>query len=179
MTGFANTAKVISSKMSKPRGRSAEKIGRDAFIYLAPKTEGQAEDFAQCGPCRMFVPEAALKGSELKGDRCIIHGSFVALDDDDSCGFMVPWPTPDGSPNPEVVADHARELIKMIPGSVSPEDSGLVDRRVQCHRCKFPEDKQVMRCGLYAALNRQFADIFDLKVEIEPHACCNAQTPRK
>ncbi len=147
-----------------------DKIGRDAFLYLPPK-KGVEEDFAQCGPCRMFVPE--VEGRE--GGRCVIHGSEVEVDEDDSCGFMVPWPSPDGAPNPEIVEDHAEELAKGIPGSVSPEYSGLVSRRVQCHRCRFMEEGPT--CGLYVELNR--SSNFDLEVEIEAHACCNAQMPIK
>lgn len=144
-----------------------ERITRDAFLYLAPKKDKAT--FAQCGPCRMFVPE--VEGRE--GGRCVIHGSDVEIDEDDSCGFMVEWPTPDGKPNPEVVKDHAEELAKGIPGSVTPEESGLVDRRVQCHRCRYMEDGPT--CGLYAKLN-QMSD-FDLDEKIERNACCNAQMP--
>ncbi len=148
----------------------ADKVGRDAFLYLAPKKD--EEDFAQCEACRMFVPE--VEGRE--GGRCVIHGSDVEIDEDDSCGFMVEWPTPDGKPNPEVVEDHAEELAKGVPGSVTPEESGLVSRRVQCHRCRFMVEGP--RCGLYMELNR-VSNNFDLVVEIEEHACCNAQMPIK
>lgn len=152
-----------------------ERVERDAFIYLEPGTAALAEDFAQCGPCRMFVPEEYLDG-KLIGDRCIIHGSKVAIDDDDSCGFMVPWPTKDGKPNAEVVKQHAAELLKMIPGSVNPAESGLVSRRVQCHRCRFAK-KGVTECGLYAELNSTLPDYFDLDTDITRNSCCNAQTP--
>ena len=150
----------------------ADKITRDAFLYLPPKA-GIEEDFAQCGPCRMFVPEVEGR----KGGRCVIHGSEVEVDDDDSCGFMVPWPTPNGKANLEVVHDHAEELAKGIPGSVTPEQSGLVSRRVQCHRCRFAE-RAAGVCGLYEELNR-ISSKFDLDPKIEPHACCNAQIPIK
>ena len=151
-----------------------EKITRDAFIYLPPKN-GVADNFAQCGPCRMFVPSKFLPEG-FEGARCIIHGSRVVIDEDDSCGFMVPWPTPDGSPNKKVMQDHANELAKEIPGSVTPEQSGLVSRRVQCHRCKWANETAT-RCGLYVSLNKKMGDKFDLAEDIEPHACCNAQTP--
>ncbi len=156
-------------------GEGAGKIGRDTFLYMAPKP-GQEEDFAQCGPCRMFVPQEVL-GEKFDGDRCIAHGSFVELDEDDSCGFFLPWPTPDGKPVPAVVEDHAAELRKGITGSVTSLESGLVSRRVQCHRCRFP-NKEVTRCGLYEALNRKLPDEFALDPNIERHACCNAQEPR-
>lgn len=152
-----------------------KKVERNAFLYLEPKTTSQREDFAQCGPCRMFVPEKLLEG-KLIGDRCIIHGSTVVIDEDDSCGFMVPWPNPD-KPNTQVMKDHAEELLKMIPGSVTPDESGLVDRRVQCHRCRFTDNRAV-KCGLYENLNKTFPYMFDLNPEITPNSCCNAQTPR-
>lgn len=153
-----------------------EKIGRDAFIYLAPPAGHEEKDFAQCGPCRMFVPQKAL-GEGSSGSRCIIHGSFQEVDEDDSCAFMVAWPTPDGSPVPKVVADHAAELRKGITGSVTPIESGLVSRRVQCHRCRFPNSK-VTRCGLYEDLNARLPKVFNLDPNIQPHACCNAQMPK-
>lgn len=153
-----------------------DKIERDAFLFLVPKFPGKQQNFAQCVDCRMFVPEKFLNG-KMSGDRCIVHGSNVKIDDDDSCGFMVPWPTEGGKPNPEVVADHAAELLKMIPGSVDPEESGLVSRRVQCHRCRFA-DGAVANCGLYETLNDAFPDVFDMDPEIETHSCCNAQMPK-
>ncbi len=148
------------------------KITRDAFLFLKPKH--LADDFAQCGPCRMYVPPESL-GS--KTGACILHGSKVEIDEDDSCGFMAPWPTPDGKPNPKVVQDHAAELLKNIPGSVTPADSGLVSRRVQCHRCIYA-DTTVSKCGLYAKLNRLMGDEFNLDTRIERHSCCNAQEPK-
>ncbi len=161
------------SRRSQPTSSKEEtdKITRDAFLYLPPK-EGAEEDFAQCGACRMFVPDRLLPDGE--GGRCIIHGSKVEIDEDDSCGFMVPWPTPDGSPVEHVMEDHAAELEKDIPGSVTPEQSGLVSRRVQCHRCKFEKDN-VTRCGLYEIINKALPELFNLDVDIEEHACCNAQ----
>ncbi len=154
----------------------SEKIERDAFLYLEPHQDDLEEDFAQCGPCRMFVPEKSLPG--FTGSRCIIHGSSVEIDEDDSCGFMLPWPTADGKPNAEVVKDHAAELAKMIPGSVTSEESGLVSRRVQCHRCKFPTDAKITTCGLYVTLNKKLPEVFALDPTIKRHACCNAQMPK-
>ena len=152
------------------------RITRDAFLFLTPRSKPQQEDFAQCGPCRMLVPEEYFE-EKLQGDRCIIHGSKVEIDDDDSCGFMVPWPTPNGAPVERVVEDHAAELLKIIPGSVTPKESGLVSRRVQCHRCRFGEESATI-CGLYRLLNQSFPDMFDLDESITPHSCCNAQEPK-
>lgn len=148
------------------------KVTRDAFLYLAPKKD--KKNFAQCIDCRMFVP--MVEGYE--GGRCVIHGSNIEIDGDDSCGFMVEWPTPDGKPNPKVVKDHAEELAKGIPGSVTPKESGLVDRLVQCHRCFFERDN-VTWCFLFDFMNKMAPEIFDFDINIERHACCNAQTSKK
>ncbi len=149
------------------------KVTRAAFIYLEPKGRDDKGVFAQCWSCRMYVPEV----SGRDGGRCVIHGSEVDIDADDSCGFWVDWPTPDGEPNPEVVADHARELAKGIPGSVKPVESGLVDERVQCRHCEFAE-AEAEHCGLYAKLNRRLGSEFDADPKIKPHACCNAWVKR-
>jgi hypothetical protein len=146
------------------------KIKRDAFLYLAPESTQEDRDFAQCGSCRLFVPG---KDHGL----CVIHGSKVNIGADDSCGFFVPWATPDGKPKKEVVDTHAGELSKGLPASVTPEESGLVDRLVQCHRCRFAADAAATKCSLYADLNEKFPEAFDLDTAIEPHACCNAQIP--
>lgn len=151
------------------------KIARDAFLYLEPKTAAAGQDFAQCGPCRMFVPGSYVAPT-LKGGRCILHGAKVEIDEDDSCGFMVPWP--DVEPVDSVIRDHAAELVAGIAPSVTPDESGLVDRLVQCKRCLFPRDAAVTRCGLYEDLNAALPAQFALDPTIEPDACCNAQTPR-
>lgn len=146
-----------------------EKIGRDAFIYLDPgKTPKKA--FAQCGPCRMFVPHEALDGFR-KHDLCIIHGSNVKVDEGYSCGLMVGWPK--GKPNPDVVKDHAAELKKNIPGSVTPEQSGLVDRQVRCENCDY-HNAEAGKCGLYGMLNAKFPKVFDLDEKVDEYGCCNA-----
>lgn len=147
------------------------KIGRDAFVFLLPPTAEEAEDFAQCGPCRMFVPGSYLDSRSGSG-RCVIHGSDTEVDEDDSCGLFVPWPT--GEADEGVIRAHAAELMKDVPGSVTPEESGLVSRQVQCHRCRF-EENDATKCGLFAELNRTLPEKFDLDTKIEPHACCNAQ----
>ncbi len=168
-----NDSEAIVSD-AKEVSQNSVKITRDAFIYFAPKTKGEEKMFAQCGACRMFIPGERFDDNV---GRCILHGTAVTVDDDDSCAFMAPWPTPDGSPNPEVVGDHAAELKKDIPGSVTPIESGLVSRLVQCHRCKFSK-RNASVCGLYEKMNNSMPSVFNLKIEIEPHGCCNAQEPR-
>ena len=155
----------------------ADLVDRSAFLYLEPK-KGNEKEFAQCGTCRLFVPGPKGSGGEAGETlgRCVIHGSYVDIDEDDSCGFYVPWPTPGGVPIPKVVADHKAELEKGIQGSVTAVESGLVDREVQCHRCRFAE-VGATRCGLYVELNKKMPDKVLLNPKIEPHACCNAQMP--
>lgn len=148
-----------------------ERITRDAFLFLDPGVNPKA-DFAQCGPCRMFVPDEALKGFR-DHDLCIIHGSDVKVDEGYSCGFMCGWPT--GKPNPKVIADHAAELRKGIPGSVTPTDSGLVDRPVRCQNCDYHNAARG-RCGLYEELNDKFPTMFNLDPVVTPYSCCNANT---
>ncbi len=151
---------------------SFEKIKRDAFVYLAPKPrDKKPQDFAQCISCRKFVPHV----DGLKGSRCAEHGSKVVVDEGYSCGFWDDWATPDGKPNAEVVANHAAELANIVPGSVTPEESGLVDRQVRCENCEFFGAKH-KHCHLYKGLNESLPEVFDLDINVEPDACCNAQT---
>ncbi len=167
---------AAAQPQAKQQNPSKNRITRDAFVFLTPKSDKQKEDFAQCGPCRMFVPEESLSG-KMDGDRCIVHGSKQKIGEYYSCGLFVSWPTSDGSPVAHVVKDHAKELLKIIPGSVTPKDSGLVDRRVQCHRCEFSEDGNT-KCGLYSRLNQAMPEIFNLDEKITPNSCCNAQEPK-
>jgi hypothetical protein len=152
-----------------------DKIGRDAFLYLEPKSHDDVEYFAQCGPCRFFVPQKAL-GTKFDSGRCILHGSHVPINEEDSCGFFADWP--DGKVARETVYRNAAELKRMIGGSVTGEESGLVARRVQCHRCRFAGNRQATRCGLYDELNKKLPTAFALDPNIKPHACCNAQMPK-
>ncbi len=140
------------------------KYGRGPFIYLEPRPIDGDADYAQCGSCRMFVPEM---------QRCIIHGAKVDVDEDDSCGFWVPWPK--GERVQHVIDDHAAELKKGVGPSVTPEESGLVDDRVQCHRCVQFDSKQ-SKCALYDELNKMLPKLFDIPTKVHPHACCNAWT---
>ncbi len=146
-----------------------EKIERDTFLYLDHGVSPE-DNFAQCGPCRMFVPGEAMGGGP---DRCIIHGSRVKVGEGYSCGFMCGWPT--GKPNPKVIADHAAELKKDIPGSVTPEESGLVDRPVRCENCEYFDDDE-SKCRFYGMLNKGFPAVFRLDDNVDEYSCCNANT---
>lgn len=151
---------------------ATEKNTRDAFLYLEPKKKKLRKEFAQCSTCRMFVPDEYTEG---KIDLCIIHGSDVKVGEGYSCGMYAPWPK--GTPEEKVMQNHAKELSGGLPGSFTPEESGLVEREVRCENCEFhrPDEGE---CGLYALLNKKMPDYFDLDVKVEPHGCCNANIQR-
>lgn len=150
-----------------------EKVTRAAFIYLEPKLRDDKETFAQCWSCRMFVPEV----EGLKGGRCIIHGSKVEVSLGATCGFYVDWPTPKGECDPAVVKAHAEELAGGIAASVTPEESGLINEKVQCRRCVFGENNATI-CAFFRALNLRAPSVSDFDTKIKPNACCNAWTEK-
>ena len=123
----------------------SQKVTRDAFLYLGPKGD------KQCGTCRDWVS---------KDNRCRILGPSVNVTASMSCGLYV-YGTPLRPGNP----------TKAI---VTPEEAGLVDRKVRCENCRWGGSE----CGLYKLLNEQQPDIFDLDTKIHPKGCCNAQEPK-
>lgn len=141
-----------------------EKVLRDAFLFL----KGNSAEFAQCVTCRMFIPEGFTPDGV---DRCIGHGSKVGVGEEWSCGFYSKWPR--GKPEETVIKNHAKELSGGLPGSFTPEESGLVARKVRCINCAF-FDKD--KCGLYIKLNKALPDIFELDENVEKFDCCNANT---
>ena len=86
----------------------ASKIGRDAFLYLAPRIP--FEQFAQCSTCKMYT-----------GIACSIMAQ-ESVPPTASCGFYIP-----GGINP---------LLTPQP-LVSSIEAGLVDREVRCENCAF------------------------------------------
>lgn len=146
-----------------------QKITRDAFLYFNHRTNSPKKQFAQCVTCRKFVPHEYM-GDKSTTDLCVEHGSKVKVGEEWSCGVYTIWPK--GSPNPQVIRDHAGELAKGIPGSVTPEESGLVERQVRCENCYFYE----RTCNLYFQLNSLLPTIFDLDIHVDEYGCCNAQT---
>src|SRR5581483_1723960 len=99
----------------------AEKIKRDAFLYLAPARGG--DEFAQCETCHLY--NGGKKLCSLMGDTKVLPS--------DSCGFYVP-----GEPSDDI------EVFALV----SPAEAGLVHREVRCENCEyFKSDKG--RCGLY------------------------------
>lgn len=151
------------------------KNNRDAFLYFNHRPNSPKTEFAQCVTCRMFVPSEYM-GTDDDMDLCIAHGSKVKVGEEYSCGLYSGWPK--GPPNPQVIRDHAAELSKGIPGSVTPAESGLVEREVRCQNCFFfkPDEK---KCGLYMALNKALPELWDLDENVDPFGCCNANIERK
>lgn len=122
----------------------SSKITRNAFLYMEPS--GDHDEFAQCGSCENFSPESKSCKWFTKED---------PVDGDDSCGLYA-FGTP-----------HEQESL----GTVTKEEAGFVQRRVQCHRCRFGGQP---KCRLYMMLNRMAPQNFDLNEKIKKNACCNA-----
>lgn len=169
---WADIQKKYIAPISRP---GAIKNNRDAFLYFDPSPKSPKDKFAQCETCRMFVPDEYMGGKEGNEsddmDLCIAHGSNVKVGETFSCGLYAGWPK--GPPNPEVIKDHARELKKGIPGSVTPDESGLVDRQVRCENCIFHLKKN-STCHLYDMLNKTLPKYWDLDIHVDPKGCCNA-----
>lgn len=157
------------SKFGRDAKAKVPKITRDAFVYLNPISEVSKNRFAQCETCRLWVPG-------FEGGGCIIHGSKqVPITASMSCALFIAWP--DGKPEPDAVQNHLAELQKDIPGVVTPEESGLVDREVRCENCDY-FDSGKAKCGLFEKLNKAMPDIFDLQTDVDAYGCCNAQEPK-
>ncbi len=109
------------------------------------------KEFAQCGTCWLFHAEK---------ERCAILGPDFVVDDDDSCCFYIKGEVPKDL-----------KLVKRV----TPKDAGFVERAVRCENCLYGGSGE---CKLYKMLNEKFPDVFDLDEQIEPRACCNANTPR-
>ena len=127
------------------------KIKRDAFLYMDPK--GDKSKFAQCGTCMMFT-----------GSTCTIIGPDVKITAEMSCNLYV-----HGKPMPEEKG-HEMKLV-------TPEEAGLVDRKVRCENCEYG-DASRLKCVLFEKLNKELSESFDLDPNIKAQGCCNAQVPR-
>jgi hypothetical protein len=49
-------------------------------------------------------------------------------------------------------------------------------RAVRCENCRW-FDVGYSSCGLYSKLNAALPALFALDSKVDPHGCCNAQTP--
>ena len=128
------------------------KIGKSSFLYLEPKS--QTKNHAQCETCMMWTGP--------KSNTCTIHGKDVKVTKTMSCGFYI-----EGKPVPDAAGQEHK--------FVTPEESGLVDRKVRCENCEHA-NKEDKTCMLFEALNEELSDYFDLDTKIDPKGCCNAQT---
>lgn len=147
---------------------------RDAFLYFNHRPNSPKAEFAQCITCRMFVPDEYM-GTDNDKDLCVAHGSKVKVGEEYSCGLYSGWPK--GPPNPQVIRDHAAELKKGIPGSVTPQESGLIDREVRCENCHFFRAAE-SKCHLYEMLNQALPELWDLDENVDRYGCCNANIER-
>lgn len=96
-----------------------------------------------------------------KSKTCTIHGGKEEVTGDMSCGFYV-----EGGPMPDMAGEeHA---------SVTPEESGLYTGKVRCENCEYYSDEE---CTLYEELNEEMPKAFDLDINVQPQACCNAFIP--
>jgi Pyruvate/2-oxoacid:ferredoxin oxidoreductase delta subunit len=163
---LSDLVKVAVSKAVK----GGIKNTRDAFLYFNHRPNSPKTQFAQCVTCRMFVPDEYM-GTDNDKDLCIAHGSKVGVGEEWSCGVYSPWPK--GSPVPEVIRNHAAELKKGIPGSLTPKETGLVNRKVRCQNCYFFKAGP-KKCNLYELLNKALPELFDLDENVDPYGCCNA-----
>ncbi len=133
-----------------------KKRTRDAFLYFAPR--GKGDDFAQCRSCMMWN---GADGEEP--NRCHIHGPNIVVTGDATCGIFVKGPP------------HKAKLM----AATTPHESGLEKREVRCENCNdFRRWGGKARCMFYQQLNEEFPNFFDLDVNIEAEACCNANVPR-
>lgn len=147
--------------------------GRDAFIFMKYDPRIPPEYFAQCIGCRRFVP---FKFTDGKIDLCIDHGSEVKVGEYYSCGVFAKWPR--GKPEEKVIKNHAAELAGGLPGAMTPEESGLVERPVRCINCRFFMSG-AGHCGLYIALNTDQPKLWKLDIRVEKYDCCNANLERE
>lgn len=126
------------------------KITRDAFLYMEP--DGSEPDYGQCSACRMFLLNT-----------CSLHGPDVEVEGGASCGLFVP-------------GEYDASEKKHSQPSVTPDESGLVEREVRCENCAYYEEDE-QECELFEMLNEKFPDQFDLDERVAPEGCCNAQVP--
>jgi hypothetical protein len=111
-------------------------------------------NFAQCGSCRFWMPEAKL---------CALFVPEPEVTAEATCGLYVYGRPGDNQPRRP---------------SVWPRDAGLETREVRCENCfHFRPDNQ--GCHLFFTLNEQLPELFQLNTQVHPRGCCNANTPSR
>jgi len=118
--------------------------------FLYMEPRWPLQQFAQCATCAHF----------LQG-RCALFWQTDPVTAGDSCGLYVHGPN----------ATSGAPL-----GLLRPAEAGFVARAVRCENCAF-FDAGV--CGLYRQLNSALPQVFALDPQVNPKACCNAQTEAK
>lgn len=141
----------LTGKKIVLEAKEADKIGRDAFLYMDPKGSDK-KAFAQCGTCVMS-----------RGKTCAILGPNTYITDEMSCGLYLP-------------GDPIEELKDKELKLVTSKEAGLVDRKVRCENCKSFDSTQ-NTCLLFEALNK--LPQFKLDVKVDKQGCCNAQMPKE
>ena len=137
---------ISLSELIKEVKKSKERVKRDAFLYLEPK----GKDFAQCVTCRMWT------GPD--GNTCSIMGK-TKVTGDMSCGLYV-----NGKPSSNLKGKEQ--------SNVTPEQAGLVKRKVRCENCRSFDNGV---CMLFKTLNDSNTELFDLDEKVNVQGCCNAQ----
>lgn len=133
-----------------------DKITRVAFLYMAPTEDsyGDPDVFAHCQSCYSWMGK--------KRERCYILGKKLEVKADDTCALYV-----NGEPEIER-AGNEKSLV-------SAEEAGFMKGPPQCKRCYW---YAIGLCGLFAKLNMEDPDHYDLKVSVKANACCNGFTPQ-
>lgn len=119
-----------------------KKYTTQVLVYLKP--QGKPEDHSLCKSCRMWEAN----------NKCSIHGD-VRVGPEFSCNLYV-----NGKPG----------AMDKVEKNVTPQESGLSSKPVQCQRCKWFGDG---KCGLFEMLNKSAPDTFNLDEKVDPNGCCN------
>lgn len=122
---------------------------RSAFGYMEPHPA--IPDFAQCGTCRLWLKPHA---------NCFWYAEKDKVTAADSCIMYVQGP-PCTDPTVTCV------------DQLTPEETGFHKGAVRCENCDAYL-KEINSCNLYVKLNRAFPQLFKLKTNVKPKACCNA-----
>lgn len=122
------------------------KIDRSAFIYMQPKEP--VSSFAQCSTCAQFLPTKR---------RCAIFTGNDKVVKTASCALYV-----HGIPHDD----------QQIINSTNPQEAGYINASVRCENCEHFDGRNT--CQLFAKLNNQLPDMFDLDTNVNSKGCCNA-----
>ena len=139
---------------------SQKQTRESAFGYLEMPQGAIEATFAQCAGCSQMVDDG----------RCLSFRPGDKVKPIGACNLYIY-----GTPVP------AGEVEESCFGMSKPEDSGYVERAVRCGNCSSldTDDKSRIHCDLYSHLNKQMPEYWQLREEVRPSSCCNAQTGGK